>query len=68
MKKILLMLCAAWAAVAVAQVGDLQRSTPAAEGVDPAAVNRFIDSLQVVKQTDIHHVMVVRHGKVIAEA
>lgn len=67
-KKILSLMCALCAVVAVAQVGDLQRSTPASEGVDPAAVKMFIDSLLKVKQTDIHHVMVVRHGKVIAEA
>ncbi len=47
---------------------DLPRSTPAKEGVDPNAVGQFIDALMAVPQTDIHHVMVVRHGKVIAEA
>ena len=46
----------------------LQRSTPAQEGVDPIAVGQFVDALMAVPQTDIHHVMVVRHGKVIAEA
>lgn len=69
MKNILLSaLCGLWAVVAVAQVGDLQRSTPASEGVDPVAVKTFVDSLLKVKQTDIHHVMVVRHGKIIAES
>lgn len=68
MKRIYLVIVAAMVAMAaMAQVGDLQRSTPAAEGVDPAAVVKFIDSLQVVKKTAIHHAMVVRHGKVIAE-
>ena len=46
----------------------LPRSTPAQEGVDPIAVGQFVDALMAVPQTDIHHVMVVRHGKVIAEA
>ena len=46
----------------------LPRSTPAQEGVDPNAVRVFVDSLMKVPETDIHHVMVVRHGKVIAEA
>lgn len=68
MKRILLALSALVALLATAQVGDLERSTAAAQGVDPAAVTRFIDSLMRVPQTDIHHVMVVRHGKVIAEA
>lgn len=68
MKKVLLSaLCAVWAVVVMAQVGDLERSTPAREGVDPAAVKMFVDSLLKVKKTDIHHAMVLRHGKVIAE-
>ena len=55
-------------APAVAQNTTLPRSTPAQEGVDPNAVKQFIDALMAVPQTDIHHVVVVRHGKVIAEA
>lgn len=47
---------------------DLPRSTPAQEGVDPDAIDQFVRALMMVPQTDIHHVMVVRHGKVIAEA
>ena len=46
----------------------LARSTPAQEGVDPIAIGQFVDALMTVPETDIHHVMVVRHGKVIAEA
>ena len=46
----------------------LPRSTPAQEGVDPVAIGQFVDALMAVPETDIHHVMVVRHGKVIAEA
>lgn len=55
-------------APAVAQNTTLPRSTPAQEGVDPNAVKQFIDALMAVPRTDIHHVVVVRHGKVIAEA
>lgn len=47
---------------------ELPRSTPAQEGVDPQAVLQFVNALMAVPQTDIHHIMVVRHGKVIAEA
>ena len=47
---------------------ELPRSTPAQEGVDAIAVGQFIDALMTVPKTDIHHVMVVRHGKVITEA
>ncbi len=43
----------------------LPRSTPAAEGVDPAAVRRLVDRLDRLE--DVHSVMVVRHGRVLAE-
>lgn len=43
----------------------LPRSTPAAEGVDPAAVRRLVDHLD--RLDDVHSVMVLRHGRVIAE-
>ena len=51
-----------------AQSGDLPRSTPAAEGISTAAVINMMDSLLALRGSDIHHVMVVRHGKVVAEA
>lgn len=44
----------------------LPRSTPLAEGVEPAAVRRLIDSLDRIE--DVHSVLVLRHGRVIAEA
>ena len=50
-----------------AQVGDLPRSTPAQEGVSTQAVIDMMDSLMALPECDIHHVMVMRHGKVIAE-
>ena len=50
-----------------AQVGDLPRSVPAAEGVSTQAVINMMDSLMALPECDIHHVMVVRHGKVVAE-
>jgi len=43
----------------------LPRSTPEAEGVDPAAVRRLVDHLDRLE--DVHSVMVLRHGRVIAE-
>lgn len=46
---------------------DLPRSTPAQEGVEAQALVEFMDSLLNVPETEIHHVMVLRHGKVIAE-
>lgn len=44
----------------------LPRSTPLAEGVEPAAVRRLIDSLDRIE--DVHSALVLRHGHVIAEA
>ena len=50
-----------------AQVGDLPRSAPAREGVSTQAVIDMMDSLMALPNCEIHHVMVVRHGRVIAE-
>lgn len=50
-----------------AQVNELQRSTPEAEGVPSAAVVTLFDSLTALPQTEIHSVMIIRHGKVIGE-
>jgi CubicO group peptidase (beta-lactamase class C family) len=44
----------------------LPRSTPQAEGVDPAAIERLLDSL-ATKDLRVHSLMVLRHGSVIAE-
>ncbi len=52
---------------AVAQVGDLPRSTPEAQGVDPAILNHFHDVMTSSPLNDIHHIMILRHGKVISE-
>ncbi|MGN6324600.1 serine hydrolase domain-containing protein [Pseudolysinimonas sp.] len=44
----------------------LPRSTPTAEGVDPAAVAAFVDAAER-ERAGVHSLMVVRHGAVIAE-
>lgn len=69
LKRIVTLLLAvlAWTAVTNAQTGTLPRSTPWQQGVEPQAVTRFLDSLQAMRGTQIHHVMVLRHGQVIAE-
>ena len=46
----------------------LPRSTAAQEGVDPLAIKAMVDALMALPKTDLHHLMIVRHGKVIAEA
>lgn len=60
-----LLLCSC--VTAVAQVGDLPRSTPEAEGVDPVILNNMYHALDSNPDIDVHHLMVLRHGKVIGE-
>ena len=67
MKRQLLILLALLPLLLAAQTGDLPRSTPAAEGISTQAVINMMDSLMGLPECDIHHVMVVRHGKVVAE-
>ena len=50
-----------------AQVGELPRSMPEAEGVDSALLNHFYHKITTLPDVDIHHMMVLRHGKVIGE-
>src|SRR6187455_1091110 len=44
----------------------LQRSTPEAEGVSSKAITAFLDAA-VASKHEFHSIMVLRHGKVIAE-
>src|SRR5580693_10742669 len=46
---------------------SLPRSTPADQGVDPAAVLAFLDALDQRPDIEMHSLMVVRHGHVVAE-
>lgn len=50
-----------------AQVGELPRSTPEAEGVDTVLLNHFYQEIYTLPDVDVHHLMVLRHGKVIGE-
>ena len=43
----------------------LPRSAPEEQGVDPRALLRLVDAL--VDWPELHSVMVVRHGSVVAE-
>ncbi|MBQ6747269.1 MAG: serine hydrolase [Bacteroidaceae bacterium] len=62
-----LLICLLLGNTILAQVNELPRSTPEREGVPSYAVSALLDSLFAIPQTDIHSVMVLRHGKVIAE-
>lgn len=50
-----------------AQTGELPRSTPAEQGVDSGLLNSFYSKISTLPEVDIHHLMVLRHGKVIGE-
>ena len=52
---------------AVAQVGELTRSTPEEQGVSSDLLNRFYRDVTALPNVDIHHLMVLRHDKVIGE-
>ncbi|WP_278235502.1 serine hydrolase [Isoptericola sp. AK164] len=44
----------------------LPRATPASQGVDPESLRRLVAALDQVR--DVHSLMVLRHGHVVAEA
>ncbi len=52
---------------AMAQVGELPRSTPEEQGVSSELVKSFIHHLTNLPDVDVHHLMILRHGKVISE-
>ena len=45
----------------------LPRSTPEAEGVPSAFLYNFLSELGASKKINLHHFLVVRHGKIISE-
>ncbi len=67
MKRQLLILLALLPLLLTAQVGDLPRTTPAADGISTQAVINMMDSLLALPDCEIHHLMVLRHGHVVAE-
>lgn len=46
---------------------QLPRDLPAHQGVDPAAVLAFVDAVDTDPSIELHSVMVLRHGHVVAE-
>src|SRR3954470_6083901 len=48
-------------------MSDLPRSTPAEQGVDVRGVDAFVDALAAMPDIELHSLMVVRHGHVVAE-
>jgi CubicO group peptidase (beta-lactamase class C family) len=45
----------------------LPRSGPAAQGVDPAAVLAFVDAVEADPDVELHSLMLLRRGSVVAE-
>lgn len=52
---------------AVAQTGVLPRSQAWEQNVDPQALLEFVKAVTETKDTELHHLMVVRGGAVLAE-
>lgn len=52
---------------AVGQVGELPRSMPEEQGVSSELVKSFVNHLTSLPDVDVHHLMILRHGKVIHE-
>jgi CubicO group peptidase (beta-lactamase class C family) len=50
----------------IQQAGPLPRSVPEAEGVSSEMIIQFLDSAALTKH-EFHSIMILRHGKVIAE-
>jgi CubicO group peptidase (beta-lactamase class C family) len=48
-------------------MSHLPRSTPAQQGVDAAAVLAFVDAVDADPAVELHGLMVLRHGHVVAE-
>ena len=48
-------------------VSPLPRSSPESQGVDPAAILAFIDALGSAPDIEMHSLMIIRHGQVVAE-
>lgn len=46
---------------------DLPRSSPEAQGVDPAGISTFLDRLEPASDIEMHSLMIIRHGDVVAE-
>ena len=67
MRHLLYCLACCFCLTTVAQVGELPRSTPDDEGVPTDLLNMFYRDLTALPNVDIHHLIVLRHGKVIGE-
>lgn len=56
-----------WSITAWSQLTFLQRVTPEQEGIRSSDMLAFMDTLMRQKDSDVHGIMVLRHGRVIGE-
>ena len=52
---------------ATAQINDLPRVAPESVGISSKVIANYFDSVMSLKDTEIHSVLLMRHGKVIGE-
>ncbi len=68
LRQLLIIFLVVWGLVtAEAQINDLPRTSPEAVGLKSEQVMAFFDSLLAHPNTEIHSVIVMRHGKVVGE-
>jgi CubicO group peptidase (beta-lactamase class C family) len=48
-------------------VSSMPRSSPESQGVDPAGILAFLDTLESAPEIEMHSLMIIRHGQVVAE-
>ena len=48
-------------------ISALPRSSPEYQGVDPAGILAFLDRLESAPDIEMHSLMIIRHGQVVAE-
>ncbi|MFT4137167.1 serine hydrolase domain-containing protein [Microbacterium sp.] len=46
---------------------EFARAAPSSEGVDAAGVEAFLDAMSDARDVELHSLMVLRHGRVVAE-
>jgi CubicO group peptidase (beta-lactamase class C family) len=51
----------------IMSVSALPRSSPESQGIDPAGILAFLDTVESAPDIAMHSVMIIRHGQMIAE-
>lgn len=67
MKKAVLIATAFLPAATFGQINEIERATPESQGVPSKSIISFLDSITNLPTAEIHSVIIMRHGKVIAE-